>query len=156
MKVTIQDVLDAGGKIRGLPVKYSNGDKGLVVSFRLDEDGDVWVSMPSNNKIGANTDIYKPYALTVLADGIRVLEIDGELYRVTGHIGVDAPTNLFNANNEHRADCILQVEPLIPEKKVEPNTPLKSCIDTLIMLVKLTACDIKTKTKIITALKEVE
>jgi hypothetical protein len=106
MKVTINDVLAAGGEIFGLPIKRVWADSSLHVGFvmsSIDDDDDVEVAFESDT--GEST----PKNFEIIADGIRILDIDGKLWRVTGHVGL--------------LGTDATIEPLIPDKPAEPEEP---------------------------------
>jgi predicted RNA-binding protein len=112
MKVTVQDVLDAGGEIFGLPVKFFD-IKGVVIAYERERG----VCVRNDAQIGQD-EFFSASALEVYADGIRVLDIYGTLYRVTGH----KPYGRLNSGRRH---FLVDIEPLIPDKPAEPER--KTC-----------------------------
>lgn len=113
MEVAVEDVIRAGGDIRGLPAKDKQGREGLIV-FVTDHDGfTTWCVAGIEGRKG---DVWTGSEFKVYADGIRILDIGSRLYRVTGHKDY-GPARFAKG-------AIL--EPLIPDKpepKVEPLSP---------------------------------
>ena len=129
-QVTIKDVLDAGGEIFGLPVlmvgSSKSSNKGICASSDIDDEGEVCIEIPSS--VESDVDYALPSEFEVYADGIRVLEIDGRLYRVTGHklSGIHYSGDChINASPPEPTYIIRAVyEPIIPDK---PKTTCKTC-----------------------------
>ena len=88
-RVTIQDVLDAGGEIFGLPCKMREHKAGYCFtnSKEADRNGDFLHVYESRGCLwDSDTISLREFPLfEVYADGIRILDIDGRLWRVTGH-----------------------------------------------------------------------
>lgn len=103
-KVTVQDVLDGGGELEiGDPVMAPNGHRMYLVGMNEGGiDGKYWCRSVEED------DRFKPDELTFYADGIRILDIDGRLYRVTGHTG-GQPGFPYSPR-------FATIEPLIPDK----------------------------------------
>jgi len=118
-KVTIQEVLGAGGDIFGLPVKLPpirltiENLEGVCIDTAANKDGEVSVMVLHNDGTSGEK-IRQADAIEVHPDGIRILEIDGKLYRVTGHLE-DHYTDYKNMGHQEPL-LVAKFEPLIPEK----------------------------------------
>lgn len=115
MSVTIQDVLDANGDIFGLPVVV-NGEIGFCSHSKPDAAGDVGFEL--KRAAMSSFKWLEPDNIKVRADGIRVLEIDGRLYRVTGHVIKSRGFDIVKLKTSYYASDVFY-EPLAPDKPSE-------------------------------------
>jgi len=82
-KVTIQDVLDAGGEIFGLPCRCEEFGEGFCCSVKA-RVANVWANFRDDRGIdGSNSHMIKSAELEVVPGGVMVAQDDDEnLYRV--------------------------------------------------------------------------
>jgi len=103
-------VLDADGEIFGLPVSFKL-TPGIVTANPDLQCSLVWFRYGG---LESEATLCSPSDLEVYADGIRVLEIDGRLYRVTGH-RLDESSYIREKDNGVVNSRTI-AEPLIPDK----------------------------------------
>lgn len=121
MKVTIQDVLKAGDEIFGLPCRHSECGEGFCESPRT-MDGEVRFSFKKEVcASGGDYHWINAADLTIRADGVRVLDINGRLYRVTGHAVYDEGYVYKGTKHSAVIGGTALVEPLIPDKPKQPD-----------------------------------
>lgn len=107
MKVTIQDVLAAGGDIFGLPCKHRAYGEGLCISAKEHGNGDVRFAFPSGeNQSGIDFNWVNAADFEVIAGGTLVARHCGD---------IDLGTR-FYAHRDPRHP--LRAERLIPQKPV--------------------------------------
>ena len=117
MSVTIKDILDAGGDIFGLPVETPDG-RGICVTTRAEFNGDISVNfIPDDNRACYLCKRCPANKAVVYPDGIRVLEIDGKLYRVKKVAPDPDKCPLGKKLSQRNIICWrVQIEPIIPDK----------------------------------------
>jgi hypothetical protein len=93
--------------------------EGTVIGRRDYPSCGIWTFWQVEEGLGIRHEFFEPEALEVYADGIRVLEIGGKLYRVTGHSLCAGYCVAEDGTRYPRCDANL--EPLIPEKPAEPE-----------------------------------
>lgn len=117
MRVTIADVLDAGGEIFGLPVIHSTLNVTGYVFARRRNDG-CWMRSSADHDHEALG--YANSMLVIRADGIRVIEENDRLWRV---LKVSAMVGTDLRNNTRG---FLTLKPLIPDKP-KPKRKCETC-----------------------------